>query len=87
MHGVDGFDAFFFRFVCGVGGMRCGVCGGLGVVVLVVVVIRAGGLFIDSRRGQGMSIFSYVNVDVSGPRKAISQDTSPKLREVDVDGT
>ena len=50
MHGIDGFDALFFRFLGGVGWMRRGVCGGLGVVI-VVVVVRAGGLLIDSRRG------------------------------------
>jgi len=51
LHGIDGFDALFFRFLGGVGWMRRGVCGGLDVVVVVVVVVRAGGLLIDSRRG------------------------------------
>jgi hypothetical protein len=72
LHGIDGFDAFFFRFVCGVGWMRRGVCGGLGIVVLVVVVVRAGGLLIDSRKKR-MSNVSCVDVDDGAPRNAISR--------------
>ena len=61
MHGINGFDALFFRFLRGVGWMRRSVCGGLDVVV-VVVVVRAGGLLIDSRREERGVEIPCVNV-------------------------
>lgn len=62
LHGIDGFHPFFFRFVRGVAGVvRGGVGGGCGGAGLVVVV-RAGGLWLI--RGSGRN--SYVRGSGAG---------------------